>query len=190
VSRFAGGILSIDAATTTGWCYGHPGGKLTFGSIRFAKPGQPRAVTYHNERAWLGDRFVQYDPALKLVVFESPAVPMIMIGKTNIDTIRKLVTMAEIIEEMTYFTGIECREAKVSDVRAFFIGRNCKSAEGKRLTCEKCRDMGFDVQDDNAGDAVALWHYQVGCLRPDLAPMMTPLFGVKHGKTGRASDEW
>jgi len=174
MTEFAGELLAIDAATSTGFCIGEPDGKLTFGSIRFAPPGQARAVAYIAERAWLAKMVKR--PRLRRIVYESPANPMIMMGRSNADTIRKLCTMAEIIDEAAYVAGIECREAETKDVRVFFLGRNMKREAAKFQTMQKCREMGYDVQDDDAGDAVALWFYQMSFLRPDLAHQSSPLF--------------
>ena len=60
-----------------------------------------------------------------LIVYESANVQW-MAGKTNIDTIKLLVGLAEHLEEWCH-NNIELREASVSQVRAHFLGSNMKA---------------------------------------------------------------
>ncbi|TAI66204.1 hypothetical protein CWO89_09540 [Bradyrhizobium sp. Leo170] len=69
------------------------------------------------------------------------------------------------------------REARVSDVRAHFLGTNrIKRKEAKVLTIDACHRLGWAPADDNAADALALWHYQASLLEPRLAVQTSPLF--------------
>jgi len=180
MAKFTGNILALDLATTTGWAYGRPGGKPNSGAVRFSKPGAGRAETYRAFLVWL-TRFVAMTPCA-LITYESPAQPLLMMGRTNIDTIKRLIGMAENLEEWAH-ERIELREASVQQVRAHFIGSNRhKRDDAKRLTIQRCRDLGWDVDGDDAADACALWSYQVCCLRPDVAAKMTVL--------GRVISEW
>jgi hypothetical protein len=51
-----------------------------------------------------------------------------------------------------------------------------KSAIAKAATIDRCRELGWNVNNDNEADACALWDYQIACLRPDLAYKTTALF--------------
>ena len=172
---FKGTVLALDLATVTGWAHGKPGSKPTFGSIRFGKPGGDRSAAYRNFRRWLDEKWNVRDHQPDLIVYESSAVPSIMAGKTNIDTIKLLIGLAEHLEEYAY-NNFELREASVSQVRAHFIGSNMKAAIAKPLTRERCQTLGWDVEDFDQADACALWDYQCCHLRPDLAARSTPLF--------------
>jgi hypothetical protein len=172
MNKFTGTILALDLATTTGWAFGRPDRAPKYGSIRFGKPGADRALCYRIFRTWL-DHDLPMPP--DLIVYESPASPMIMMGRTNINTIKRLIGLCENLEEWAC-DKVELREASVQQVRAHFIGRNLKSAMAKAATIARCRELGWDVNNDNEGDACALWDYQRCCLRPDIAVTTTPLF--------------
>jgi hypothetical protein len=62
-------------------------------------------------------------------------------------------------------------------VRVHFIGSTRhKRAEAKALTINACHRLGWTPTDDNAADALALWHYQASILDPQLAVQTSPLF--------------
>ena len=172
---FEGRVLALDLATTTGWAFGAPGSIPRCGHIRFTKPGASRAETYRVFRTWLEDRWNVRDHQPDLVVYESPAVPSIMAGKTNIETIKRLVGLAEHLEEWC-FKKVELREASVSQVRVHFIGQNMKSAFAKQKTYDQCRMLGWEVENFDQADAAALWDFQCAWLNPRLAAHSTPLF--------------
>ena len=172
---FTGRILALDLATETGWAFGAPGTTPRFGSLRFGAVGTGRAQVYRAFRVWLNNWIVMEQP--ELVVFESAALPMAMQGRTNANTIKMLIGMCEHTEELCH-DRVELREAMASQVRAHFLGSNrFRGAEAKRLTIECCNRLGWPVANHNAADALALWHYQVCCLRPDIAARANPLFG-------------
>jgi hypothetical protein len=175
VSKFTGTVLALDLATVTGFAWGKPGAVPKFGSIRLSKPGTSRALTYRNFRIWLEDIWNVRDKQPDLIVFESPAVPSIMSGKTNIDTIKLLLGLSEHLEEWCY-GKFELREASVSQVRSHFIGSNKKAILAKPKTMARCKELGWDVVTYDEADACALWDYQCCFLRPDLAMRTTPLF--------------
>jgi hypothetical protein len=172
---FTGTVLALDLASVTGWAHGKPGAVPTFGHTRFVSQGTSRAGLYRAFRSWLDQKWNVRDAQPDLIVYESPAVPSLMGGKTNIDTTKTLIGLAEHLEEWAY-NNIELREASVSQVRAHFIGQNMKAAVAKPLTVERCRDLGWQVETTDEADACALWDYQCCWLRPDLAARTTPLF--------------
>jgi len=176
---FEGRVLALDLATTTGYAYGAPGSIPQFGHLRFAKPGSPRALVYRNFRNWLDQKWggrIDDDNAIPdVIVYESPAVPSIMAGKTNIDTIKLLMGLAEHLEEWCHGKA-ELHEARVAAVRVHFIGQNMKSAMAKQKTFDQCRMLGWEVADFDEADACALWDFQCAWLNPKLAAYSTPLF--------------
>jgi hypothetical protein len=172
---FEGRVLALDLATTTGWAHGAPGSIPQFGHLRFSKPGSSRAVTYRGFRNWLDEKWGGRDDIPDVIVYESPAVPSIMAGKTNIETIKVLVGLAEHLEEWAH-GKTDLREARVADVRVHFVGSNMKSAFAKQKTYEQCRMLGWEVENFDQADACALWDYQCAWLNPRLAAHSTPLF--------------
>lgn len=172
---FEGRVLALDLATTTGWAFGAPGSIPRCGHLRFAKTGAPRAMVYRGFRDWLEAKWNVRDEQPDLIVFESPAVPSIMAGKTNINTIKLLIGLTEHLEEWCH-GKCELQEARVADVRVHFIGQNMKSAMAKQRTLEQCQMLGWDPQDFDEADACALWDFQCAWLNPKLAAYSTPLF--------------
>ena len=151
-------ILALDLATRFGWAEGTLEGPPRYGSERFAPAGADRAAVLGKAIVHFQRRFMAFKPAV--VVFEAPLPPSFMRGHTNFSTSRTLLGLPAIIEGLCSINGIyRVREAKVSDIRRFFIGGNPRGEEGKKQTIEKLVGMGYAPQDDNAADALALWHY-------------------------------
>jgi len=64
-----------------------------------------------------------------------------------------------------------------STVRKHFIDSGgLKSKEAKRAVIERCRLLGWAVEDDNAADATACWSYGISLVAPKWSPRSTPLF--------------
>ena len=176
VSDFKGTVLALDLATTTGFAWGKPRSAPQFGHTRLALDGWSRAKTYRSFRSWLDDSV--HFKKIDLIVYESPAVPSIMAGKTNINTIKLLIGLAEHLEE--WADGLcELREASVSQVRTHFIGRNMKAAVAKPMVFDKCHELGWMCETKDESDACALWDYQCAWLDPQHAVRGTPLFRRK-----------
>jgi hypothetical protein len=170
---FRGCVLALDLASVSGYAWGKPGAIPKVGHQRFAKIGESRAAAYRRFTLWL-DLFVSARKT-DLIVFESPAVPTFMAGQSNINTVKLLIGLCEILEWWCH-GKVELREASVGQVRAYFIGRNLKSAIAKPLTLQRCRERGWTVETSDEADAAALWAYQCAMLRPDVGTRETPLF--------------
>jgi hypothetical protein len=165
-------VLALDLASTTGWAWGdaHAAAPI-FGHHRFVARGEPRAAAYRQFRLWL-DLMLSARPT-GVIVYESPALPMVMQGRTNKDTLKLLMGLAEHLEEWAY-DRFELREAAVQQVRAHFIGvSNLRSAAAKAMTMERCRVLGWETTTSDEADACALWDYQCSFIRP------LPLFAAK-----------
>jgi hypothetical protein len=68
-----------------------------------------------------------------------------------------LYGLPAIIGTVAYLRGIyDIRKAETRDVRLHFIGSNPKRAKAKPLVMRQCRAMGWEVQDDNEADALAV----------------------------------
>lgn len=175
MTKFTGTVLALDLATITGWAHGKPGEAPNFGSVQFGKPGTSRAKIYRAFREWLETVWNARNHQPDLIVFESPAVPSIMGGRTHVDTTKMLFGLSEHLEEWAY-EKFELREASVSQVRSHFIGGNFKSKIAKPMVMERCVELGWKTETYDQSDACALWDYQCCFLRPELAVMTTRLF--------------
>jgi len=103
-----------------------------------------------------------------------------------------LIGGAIIVETVAHLRGApRIQLANVQDVRRHFTGQRTFSkaidpSTGKKLssrdaakaaTIAMCRLQGWEVENDDAADAAALWSWGCASLNPRLAPMTTPLFG-------------
>lgn len=171
-------ILALDLAAKTGWALGYATDKVPqSGSIRFAKEGSSMAAVFSACRLQLRD-FLSMNPEIGIVVFEAPLLPMFKGGKTSKSAIRSGIGLAAVVEELLFSLGrYDVREAEVRQVRTHFLGSNKnKRADAKDMTINACYRLGWKPVDDNAADALALWHYQASILEPHLALQTNPLF--------------
>jgi len=157
-------ILALDLARVVGWALGTVNSAPECGSLPIVNPDATDAKLFWSWRQYLRD-FLSLHPDVGLVIFEAP-LPHLMTGKTNIRTIRRLIGLVAVTEELLYDRQLDVREARVSDVRTHFLGSNRhRREEAKRLTIARCRQLGWKVEDDNAADAAALFDYQCSILR-------------------------
>ena len=159
----AGLILALDIATNTGVALGDPANGLPkLWTVRFGAQGSSLEASFAAAIAWTKDRLLDDKPVR--IVFESPMPPSFMKGHTNANTIRKLMGLAAIIGGTAHSMGFyNLAEASVRDIRQHFLGvTRLRSADAKKATIAKCRELGLNPRDDNAADAAALWFYAAG----------------------------
>lgn len=171
-------ILFLDLATTFGWCEGVPGEKPIFGHERFAPEGADSPAVFAGAIKWLATRCQAFKP--RTIAYEAPLDPRHMGEKTTMNTARRLIGLPACIEGAAYLSGVwDIREARADDVRYFLLGKKVKKAEAKGLVIGKLRDLGYDVHDDNAADALAGWLYTCSLIAPGVARETSPLFSGK-----------
>ena len=169
-------ILSLDLATRTGWALGTVYERYPrSGSVRFAPQGASMGTVFVNCKDWLW-QVVKDTRNIDVVVFETPMTPSQMVGRSNINTVRLLIGLAAITEEFFTRHKFDVREARVSEVRHHFIKGNPKRVIAKTKTIAACKRLGWTPHDDNAADALALWHYQASVFEPKLTLQTSPLF--------------
>jgi hypothetical protein len=160
-------ILSIDPATTTGWCYGRAGDVPTWGSRVF--DGNTAGAVVGLFRHWLSARCYELHPTL--LVFEAPYIPHAKSKiPMNAATLRRLLGIAATIEAVAWELRIPVREATALDIARFFLG-TARLPRGvkKQATIEACHRYGWDVENDNEADAVALFCLAEAHLAPELS---------------------
>lgn len=170
-------VLALDLATVTGWARGVPGGDPAYGSLRIAAKGASHSAVFGKFGEWLiketaGERRPDQ------IVYEAPIIAKW--GKTNADTNIILQGLPAIVEMVAWMRGIyntNLQRVHVSKVRSYFIGRErLERKEAKQLTMRKCKLLRWDPQDDNAGDALALWSYRCAQIDYRTSIKVTPLF--------------
>lgn len=169
-------VLALDLATSTGWAMADSETYELRTSLESAvsKPPRPESGFYEvpkrargNIGAFLDD-FEKWLRAMisvslpTMVAFEAP----LLRGNTSIDTARKLMALAAVTEMVCYRADCvqRCFEANNATVRKHFIRKGSgKRDEIKRLTIIECEGRGWNVQNDDEADALALLDYAMHC---------------------------
>jgi len=170
-------ILALDIATTTGFARGRVGGRPTFGSVSFAGKGQASDnAVFANALRWLSG-FTSGQPP-QLLILEQMLPPSAMRGRTARAVRDRLAGLEGVIRAVAYCRGVyRIETATVHQVRAHFIGESSlQRGAAKREVMRTCHRLGWQVQDDDAGDACALWSYACGLIDPVGALKVSPLF--------------
>lgn len=173
-------ILALDPATTTGWACGPAGGRPKWGHRNFGGANVSRGLVFAQFRFWLHGGCAKLKPSL--IVYESPYIPRMEQPRKpipgqrpfviNADTLRRLLWFTGEIEEVAAELSIECREATTSEIAKFFTGKARWPGgrdEKKERTKEMCRAYGWDVENDNQADALALWAMAEAVVSPRAA---------------------
>lgn len=167
-------ILALDIATRTGFAFGRPGEFPRSGSVRLAPQGASNGMIGRGMLRWLTD-FLAVNPVGALY-YEVPLDPRHMGNKTNFATARVLLGLPFLVETIAEARGIfKLREAGVQDVRKHFVGE-ARPKDKKAAVLARCRQLRWAPEDDNAGDALALWDFACAIEAPGTAIATTPLF--------------
>ncbi len=172
-------ILALDLASRFGWAEGANGGKPNCGSKRCAIEGAGTPEIFGNYTKWLSQKLIDRTP--DVLVYEAPLATIHVRGHTTVKVTRILFGLAAITEGIAYRMGVRSiREASVNEVRKHFIGvGNLPGNEAKRAVGVRCRQLGYEIDDHNAGDAAALWDYTASVRHAGHAVKATPLFQEK-----------
>ena len=169
-------LLALDVATTTGFAFGRVRDERpTFGHHRCAPPGASSGEAFLGFSRWLVDLISVCAPSV--IFYEAPLSAEALTGRTNRETMFRLIGMAAHVHTVAQGRGVyRVERANVSQVRSFFIGKALKRRDAKRATVAQARTLGCDVSDDNAADAIATWFYASALLNPRIAPHTAQLF--------------
>jgi hypothetical protein len=173
-------ILALDLATRTGFARGRVGELPISGSIRFGGSGAHDAAIFAAALRWLSQE-LEPQPRPDLMIVEALLPPDAMRGATSRAVRDRLAGLQGIVKGVAHLRGIgEIAEATVGNIRGHFIGdRSLKRDRAKRTVMERCRALGWECADDNAGDALALWSYACALIDPTWALQVSPLFNRK-----------
>jgi hypothetical protein len=154
-------LLALDIATDTGWCAGAiDQGEPGFGNFKLAA-GEALPNTLITFGDWLTKLCVLHQP--QLVLIEEPPNPA-WSGRTNYQTLRKLMALAAKAEEICARRKIECREVSVGRWRMALGCPKRVSGIKPYPVFAQLAARGFDVNNHNAADAVGLWLFGVAFL--------------------------
>lgn len=182
-----GGILALDSATVTGWCYVFPGEQPVYGVHRIAPAGADHGQVAHAFRTWLGGRIMQFRP--RWIIFEAPYIPVarkphpVRAGTAvarsqagpppmNMETVYRLCGLCFTIEGVAAEFGIGCRKVETGTWTKGFTGagRYKGGREAKKAAViAACKLRGWDVKDSDSADAIGIAVYAEALLAPKAA---------------------
>lgn len=158
-------VLSLDISRSTGWAFSAGRGAPRFGTKQFLRGEHVKSVqTWHAYRVWLTEMIQIMSPTI--VVFEAPVRTK---KKPEIEWL--LTGLCAITEELCYSLKLPCYAETPTDWRMHVLGfsrsDNIKGDVGFRL-----RQLGYQVADPDAADALGLLLYTLDCLMPDTADLL------------------
>ena len=142
-------LLALDMATNTGWCCGDVRhGKPVLGSIKL--PSTKKDLGW-----WMDAAIKEYDELIAhthpdRVRYESP----ILRGSTRIETLRKLYTLASVIEYVCRDRNIPVYEVAITTVKKRLTGNGRAQKEDMMKAAE---GMGMAPKSHDEADAFGIW---------------------------------
>jgi hypothetical protein len=160
-------ILALDLATTTGAAFGSPQDVPRSWTVDLGKGDARKFAT-----ALRMTRAMIYKLQPDVLAIEAP------VGGPK--TSHFLVGLVACVVGTATEAGIEVEQHNIASVRKHFLGyapqmRDFKGSslqqkrQIKALVMNRCRALGWPVEDDNAADACALWDYSMSRRRADHA---------------------
>ena len=151
-------LLALDQASKTGWAYGDVEGPVKNGFFTTGKPkmepGEFCLAFYAN----LEKLCEEHPPSV--IAFERPVV---MSGKINFVTLRKLYSMATMIEIYGIKNDIPVTEVHQAQAKKLAYGRGKGKPDN---AVELINEWTIDCSQADAADAAAVWLKYVETLHP------------------------
>jgi hypothetical protein len=173
-------ILAIDGAATAGFALGATGEDPRFGSRRFTGSGASGEVVARFSR-FLRDTIERNKP--DVIAYEAPYFPAGFRNgpPANAKTLRRLLGLAEIIDATAWDYRLLCYQATASEVTAYLTGKANWGGRvpKKAATIAAAQRWGWNVSDDNAADALAVWAYAESVLDPGAAAVRRARLGLE-----------
>jgi len=161
-----GEVWAIDLSSrSAGFAYGVPGDKPRLWTVDFMRDGDLHDF-YANLTAYAAT-FLRDNP-VKLAAIEEPVAPAAAMGHTNHNTTMMTIPGFAIVVGVVKCKKIPYQPVRVETWRKHFIGTgrltHIKKAaerrkEGKRLAVQRCRQLGWKVENDDEADAAGIWDW-------------------------------
>jgi Holliday junction resolvasome RuvABC endonuclease subunit len=167
-----GGLITFDTATVTGWAFlAQPGAVPLYG--KFSAKAEGTGKTLSRFRKAVERKMVEHGP--HTVGVEKP----IKTRRDSVDRLVLLYSFVGVVQMVCAEFGAFYHEAESQTVAKHFIGHGGLEREDKKFaTIKRCRLLGWDPQDDNVADALALLDYFSSALAPGaMRSNAGPLFG-------------
>lgn len=157
-------IVALDLASVSGVAAGSPGGRPKAWSVDL---GQGRSEDARFSKALILTH--------KLIEAHKPDVLAIEAPVGGSKTSHFLVGLVACVRGCAFNRGVQVEPYNIASIRKHFCGGHVTSAAyghldpkkrkgaaraaGKNLVMQRCRQLGWEAEDDNAADACALWDY-------------------------------
>lgn len=146
-------ILALDLSTKTGWALGQAGHRPRYGTWHLGYDGASAPARWA----------ALLDAVADVYRLESPTeihveAPLPAIRQTSEVNARLLMGLAACVELFAWRRSLSHHEHNAVRVRNRVMGATHPS---KAEILAWCRKNGFQPTDDNAGDALILWHYAI-----------------------------
>lgn len=150
-----GAVLALDMATRLGWACGAPRARPAYGSVLLS--GRERPARYAAFLDWLAAAARIHRPAR--IVAEAPLASGDFAGRDA--ALLALGFMAH-LETWAWDRSLPLELVAAGTARKAVLGRGSFArGTAKVVVTDWARREGFDPKDDNAADALVLWHYAV-----------------------------
>lgn len=165
-------LLTLDLATMIGWTCGHPADQqFAFGHHRLPSTGPDIGAFACAYGDWLHPMLMNVTE----VVMEAPILPKV----TSLITVRKLSGLAYHTEMVCHEMKIRCYEAHLQSVKKFVGGSGRAS---KLDMIEAVRSFGYDTNEENEADAIAVRCYTIATRYKNLLPQFNFAMGLLGGE--------
>lgn len=147
-------VLTLDLASTTGWCLGRPGEQPRYGAW-FLGDGP-----YGRRFCVLADRLAR--------VMDEPQPPTLWVYESPLNRMQKQASVARVLlgciaiaEYAAERYGVQLREEHVGRTRRAVLGQGgFRRGENTKDGVDRlCRQLGWNIPQPDARDAFVLWQH-------------------------------
>lgn len=155
-------LLTLDLATRIGWSCGEAADqRFSYGSHQLPKTGEHIGAFLDAYNRWL----IPALDGVSLVIFESPILPR----TTSLATARKLYAQAAHTEFVCLRMDIQCLEENLQSVKTFMGISRARGVDQKAEMVRCVERYGYEPENDDAADAIALRLYVLQRMFPSIA---------------------
>jgi hypothetical protein len=172
-------VWALDIATVTGFAVGRTDAVPQAQAVRFA-PSHASTIDVlcGGCLEWFSE-IIERGPLPDILALEELLPPTARRGTTNTGAQHRLAGLHGVIRALARRAKIpEVVSANVQDVRQHFIHqRGLPREKAKQAVMHTCKLLGWQADDADCADALALWSHTVALIDPHSALRLTPLFG-------------
>lgn len=148
-------ILALDLATATGVAFGHAEADPQTMTEILGEPGAAHPARFSNALNMMNILIRKVRP--QYVVIEKPIAAGPIGGEARAQL---ALGLRGCVMGVCKMRNVPVREYPISTVRKHFIGRGDLGGQAaKQAVLNRCRNLGWNVRNDNEGDACAVWDY-------------------------------